>query len=130
MFWGAGLQGMFLSYSHVNNPPLIVRMNQLIGSLPLPVGSVLLGSLPVYPGDEAGDGDPEYQGDHYHGPHHVVFQKLEEKFSITQVDFLKTQAKFCQNSSKILKNSIYRKFQLRTLPPKRLKKPALDPCWE
>ena len=39
--------------------------------------------------------------------------------------FLKTQANFCQNSSKILKNSIYRKFQLRPLPPKRLKKPGI-----
>ena len=78
MFRCSRLQGMFLSYSHVNNSPLIVRVNQLVSSLPLPVCSVLLCSLPVYPGDEAGDGDPEYQGDHYHGPHHVVFEKLEE----------------------------------------------------
>ena len=78
MFRCAWLQGMFLGYSHVNNSPFIVRMNQLVRSLPLPVCCVLLGSLPVYPGDEAGDGDPEYQGDHYHGPHHIVFQKLEE----------------------------------------------------
>ena len=78
MFRCARLQGMFLSYSHVNNPPLVVRVNQFISPLPLPVCSILLGSLPVYPGDEAGDGDPEYQGDQYHGPHHVVFQELEE----------------------------------------------------
>ena len=78
MFWGAGLQGMFLSYSHVDYPPLIVRMNQLVCPLPLPVCSVLLGSFPVYPGDEARDRNPEYQGDHYHGSHHIVFQELEE----------------------------------------------------
>ena len=56
----------------------------------------------------------------------MVFQKLKGKFSLTQAIFLKTQAKCCQNSSKILKNSIYRKFQLRPLPQKTTKnKPAL-----
>ena len=86
MFRCSRLQGMFLSYSHVNNSPLIVRVNQLVSSLPLPVCSVLLCSLPVYPGDEAGDGDPEYQGDHYHGSHHVVFEKLEEAAHADLVD--------------------------------------------
>ena len=86
MFRCAWLQGMFLGYSHVNNSPFIVRMNQLVRSLPLPVCCVLLGPLPVYPGDEAGDGDPEYQGDHYHGPHHVVFQELEEAAHADLVD--------------------------------------------
>jgi len=49
------------------------------------------------------------------------------KFSINQVNFMKTQAKFCQNSSRILKNSIYRKFQLHPLPQKGLKnKPGIN----
>ena len=57
----------------------------------------------------------------------MVFQKLKGKLSLTQANFLKTQAKFCQNSSKILKNSIYRKFHLRALPPKlRKNKPELQ----
>jgi len=43
----------------------------------------------------------------------------------SSIFFLKTQAKFRQNSRKILKNSIDRKFQLRPLPPKRLKKSGL-----
>ena len=43
---------------------------------------------------------------------------INGKISITQAKFLKTEAKFCQKSSKILKNSIYQKFQLRPLPKK------------
>ena len=45
---------------------------------PLPVRGVLLRPLPVDPGDEAGDGDPEDQGDHDHCAHHVVLEELEE----------------------------------------------------
>ena len=78
MLGSARLQGMFLGNSHVDDPPLVVRVDQLVRPLPLPVGGILLGPLPVHPGDEAGDWDPEYQGDHYHGPDHIVLQKLEE----------------------------------------------------
>ena len=82
----ARVQAVLLRHPHVNDPPLVVGMDQLVSPLPLPVRGVLLRPLAVYPADQAGDGDPEYQGDHDHRPHHVVLQELEEAAHADLVD--------------------------------------------
>ena len=41
--------------------------------------------------------------------------ETQRKIFNNSSNFLKTRSKFCQNSSKSLKNSIYRKFQIRPL---------------
>ena len=61
MFRRGGVQGMFLCHSHVYDPPLVVRVDQLVRPLPLPVSGILLRPLPVHPGDETGDGNPEHE---------------------------------------------------------------------
>ena len=86
MLWGCRVQVVFLWNPHVDDPPLVVGMDQLVRPLPLPVGSVLLRSLPVNPADEAGDGHPEDQRDHDHGAHHVVLEELQEAAHTDLVD--------------------------------------------
>ena len=84
---GSGrVQTVLLRDPHVDDPPLVVGVDELVRPLPLPVRGVLLRPLPVDPGDEAGDGDPEDQGDHDHCAHHVVLEELEEAAHADLVD--------------------------------------------
>ena len=78
VLWGCGVQVVFLRDPHVDDPPLVVGVDELVRPLPLPVRSVLLRPFPVDPADEAGDGHPEDQRDYNHGSHHIVLEELEE----------------------------------------------------
>ena len=56
----------------------------------------------------------------------VLYLKLFVLFGKLKENFFGNSSKISENSSKILKNSIYRKFHLRALPPKvRKNKPVL-----
>ena len=46
-------------HAHVDNPSLVLGMDQLVLAAPLPVLSVLVSSLTVDPADEARYWDPE-----------------------------------------------------------------------
>ena len=75
---GGGVQAVLLGHPHVDDPPLVVGVDELVRPLPLPVGGVLLCPLPVNPADEARDGHPEDQRDHDHSTHHIVLEELQE----------------------------------------------------
>ena len=86
VLWSHGVRGVPLWDAHVDDPSLVVRMDQLVLPPPLPVGCVLFCSFPVHPAHQARDRDPEEQGHDDHRPHHIVLQELEHCADADVVD--------------------------------------------
>ena len=78
VFRSGGVKITPLWDSHVDNASLVIWMNEFISPLPLPVRSILLSSLSVNPRYQAGDGDPEDQGNNNDCAHNIVLEELEE----------------------------------------------------
>ena len=74
------------AHPHVDDPPLVVGVDQLVLPSPFPVRGVLLRTFSIHPAHQAGDGDPEEQRHNDHRPDHVVLQELEHCADADVVD--------------------------------------------